>query len=56
MKEKVQSALDNYVLAYMNNDKDLFRAGYYKKDNIKIKFDLDFICMEEYIICYAKKS
>ena len=26
MKEKVQSALDNYVLAYMNNDKDLFRS------------------------------
>ena len=26
MKEKVQSALDNYVLAYMNNDKSLFRS------------------------------
>ena len=26
MKEKVQSALDNYVLAYKNNDKDLFRS------------------------------
>ena len=38
------------------NNKDLFRAGYYKKDNIKIKFDLDFICIDEYIICHAKKS
>ena len=26
MKEKVQSALDNYVLAYTNNDKSLFRS------------------------------
>ena len=26
MKEKVQSALNNYVLAYSNNDKDLFRS------------------------------
>ena len=26
MKEKVQSALDNYVLAYKNNDKELFRS------------------------------
>lgn len=38
------------------NNKDLFRAGYYKKDNIKIKFDLDFLFIEEYIICHAKKS
>ena len=38
------------------NDKDLFRTGYYKKDNIKIKFDLDFLFIEEYIICHAKKS
>jgi len=38
------------------NDKDLFRAGYYKKDNIKIKFDLDFLFIDEYIICHAKKS
>ena len=26
MKEKVQSALDNNVLAYTNNDKSLFRS------------------------------
>ena len=26
MREKVQSALDNYVLAYKNNDKELFRS------------------------------
>ena len=38
------------------NDKDLFRVGYYKKDNIKIKFDLDFLFIDEYIICHAKKS
>ena len=38
MKEKVQSALDNYVLAYTNNDKSLFRnskptGGRYGKSN-----------------------
>ena len=38
MKEKVQSALDNYVLAYTNNDKSLFRnfqptGGQYVKAN-----------------------
>ena len=26
MKETVQAALDNYVLAYKNNDKNLFRS------------------------------
>ena len=26
MKEMVQAALDNYVLAYKNNDKNLFRS------------------------------
>ena len=26
MKEKVQAALDNYVLAYTNNDKELFTS------------------------------
>ncbi len=46
----------NDIEIYTSNDKDLFRAGYYKKDNIKIKFDLDFLFIEEYIICHAKKS
>ena len=26
MKEKVQAAIDNYVLAYTNNDKELFTS------------------------------
>ena len=62
-KESIYKAIGKEGVSFSNdleidiiNDKDLFRAGYYKKDNIKIKFDLDFICMEEYIICYAKKS
>ena len=62
-KESIFKALGKEGVSFSNdieidtiNDKDLFRTGYYKKDNIKIKFDLDFICMEEYIICYAKKS
>ena len=62
-KESIYKALGKEGVSFSKdleidtvNDKDLFRAGYYKKDNIKIKFDLDFINMEEYIICYAKKS
>ena len=62
-KESIYKALGKKGISFSNdleidiiNDKDLFGAGYYKKDNIKIKFDLDFICIEEYIICYAKKS
>jgi len=62
-KESIFKALGKEGVSFSNdieidtiNDKDLFRAGYYKKDNIKIKFDLDFSFIEEYIICHAKKS
>ena len=62
-KESIFKALGREGVSFSNdleidtiNDKDLFRVGYYKKDNIKIKFDLDFLFIEEYIICYAKKS
>ena len=62
-KESIFKALDKEGVSFLNdieidtsNNKDLFRAGYYKKDNIKIKFDLDFLFIEEYIICHAKKS
>jgi len=62
-KESIYKALGKKGISFSNdleidtiNDKDLFRTGYYKKDNIKIKFDLDFLFIEEYIICHAKKS
>jgi phosphopantetheinyl transferase len=62
-KESIYKALGKEGVSFSNdleidiiNDKDFFRAGYYRKDNIKTKFDLDFIYIEEYIICYAKKS
>ena len=62
-KESIYKALGKEGVSFSNdleinsiNNKDLFRVGYYKKDNIKIKFDLDFLFIEEYIICYAKKS
>ena len=62
-KESIYKALGKEEISFSKdleidivNDKDLFRTGYYKKDNIKIKFDLDFLFIEEYIICYAKKS
>ena len=62
-KESIFKALGKEGVSFLNDieidtikDKDLFRAGYYKKDNIKIKFDLDFLFIEEYIICHAKKS
>ena len=62
-KESIYKALGKEGVSFSKdleidtvNDKDLFRAGYYKKDNIKIKFDLDFLFIGEYIICHAKKS
>ena len=62
-KESIFKALGKEGVSFLNDieidtsyDKDLFRAGYYKKDNIKIKFDLDFLFIEEYIICHVKKS
>ena len=62
-KESIFKALGKEGVSFSNdleidtiNDKDLFRAGYYKKDNIVIKFDLDFLFIGEYIICHAKKS
>jgi len=62
-KESIYKALGKQGVSFANdleietiNDKDFFRAGYYRKDNIKIKFDINFICMKEYIICYAMKS
>ena len=62
-KESIYKAIGKEGVSFSNdleidtiNDKDLFRAGYYKKDNIKIKFDLDFLFIDEYIICHAKKS
>ena len=62
-KESIFKALGKEGVSFSNdleidtiNDKDLFREAYYKKDNIKIKFNLDFLFIEEYVICYAKKS
>jgi len=62
-KESIYKALGREGVSFSNdleidtiNDRGLFRAGYYKKDNIKIKFDLDFLFIEKYIICHAKKS
>ncbi len=62
-KESIYKALGREGVSFSNeieidtiNNKDLFREGYYKKDNIVIKFDLDFLFIEEYIICHAKKS
>ena len=62
-KESIYKALGKEGVSFSKdleidtvNDKDLFRAGYYKKDNIKIKFDLNFLFIDEYIICHAKKS
>ena len=62
-KESIFKALGREGVSFSNdleidtiNDIDLFREAYYKKDNIKIKFNLDFLFIEEYVICYAKKS
>ena len=62
-KESIYKALGKEGVSFSNdleieiiNENDFFRAGYYRKGNIKIKFDLDFLFIEEYIICCAKKS
>ena len=62
-KESIFKALGKEGVSFSNdleietiNEKDFFRSGYYRKGNFKIKFDLDFLCMEEYIVCYAKKA
>ena len=61
-KESIYKALGKKGVSFSNDleidikkNKDLFKVGYYKKDNYKIKFDLDFLFIDEYIICYAKK-
>jgi len=61
-KESIYKALGKKGVSFSNdleidttNDNYLYRLGHYKKDNIKTKFDLYFIYIEKYIICYAKK-
>ena len=61
-KESIYKALGKKGVSFSNDleidikkNKDLFKVGYYKKNNTKIKFDLDFLFIDEYIICYAKK-
>ena len=62
-KESIYKALGKKGISFSNDleidikkNKDLFKVGYYKKDNNKIKFDLSFFNIDEYIICYADKS
>ena len=62
-KESIYKALGKKGISFSNDleidikkNKDLFKVGYYKKDNNKIKFDLIFFNIDEYIICYADKS
>ena len=62
-KESIYKALGKKGISFSNDleidikkNKDLFKVGYYKKDNIKIKFDLSFFNIDEYIVCYADKS
>ena len=62
-KESIYKALGIKGVSFSNDieidikkNKDLFKVGYYKKDNNKIKFDLSFFNIDEYIVCCAKKS
>ena len=62
-KESIYKALGKKGISFSNDleidikkNKDLFKVGYYKKDNNKIKFDLSFFNIDEYIVCYANKS
>jgi len=40
----------------VNSRKDDMKTGYYFTKNNRIKFDLSFFSLEDYIICYAKES
>ena len=40
----------------LNSKKHDMKTGYYITKNNTIKFDLSFFSIEDYIICYAKKS
>jgi len=62
-KESIYKALCIKGVSFSNDleidikkNKDLFKVGYYKKDNNKIKFDLSFFNIDEYTVCYANKS
>ena len=62
-KESIYKALGIKGVSFSNDleidikkNKDLFKVGYYKKDNNKIKFDLSFFNIDEYIVCCANKS
>ena len=62
-KESIYKALGIKGVNFSNDleidikkNKDLFKVGYSKKDNNKIKFDLSFFNIDEYIVCYANKS
>ena len=62
-KESIYKALGKKGISFSNDleidikkNKDLFKVGYYKKDNNKIKFDLSFFNIDEYIVCCANKS
>ena len=37
-------------------ENNMFKTGHYINGNNKIKFDLTYFSLDEYIICYAKKS
>jgi len=62
-KESIYKALGIKGVSFSNDleidikkNKDLFKVGYSKRDNNKIKFDLSFFNIDEYIVCYANKS
>ena len=62
-KESIYKALGIKGVSFSNDleidikkNKDLFKVGYSKKDNNKIKFDLSFFNIDEYTVCYANKS
>jgi len=62
-KESMYKALGIKGVSFSNDleidikkNKDLFKVGYSKKDNNKIKFDLSFFNIDEYTVCYANKS
>ena len=62
-KESIYKSLGNKGVSFLkeleievNSKKDDMKTGYYFTKKNKIKFDLSFFSIDEYIICYAKET
>ena len=62
-KESIYKSLGKKGVSFLSDleidispKNNVFKTGYYTNENNKIKFDLTYFSLDEYIICFAKKS